>query len=448
MSTEKEIERRRRRRSRTHGFFDHGDRDLYPVRVRFADEKEEHMGIGRWIRHVAEVSIPAMRFAISLVLVILTTVAIVGPLTILASTSMRGISMLCSYHVLPESSSVCSNAWVKRQESILSNLREDKTPLSGTLHELGELTKMTASLDFIGLAMHTVSQNLTTAFEDFKQNKDAVDMRGDKTFIKLAHTASHTQKLIDALTDQDAAYRHEVVLYEEHGIADLSDTFNQTRGVLNNGTSIGIAALQIALHTIPYGSQSSLAYNILQQYYQFFKAQEQNTKIAVFLTTESKLSIQEMIGGLSHIHHRLTKLSNDRKQLCPHQQSALCKWNPAQQADSIESQLAALTWMHHVVERAEVRYKNIYSEVVKHRAALEEEVESYERWNTSIVPLRKLKQILAVEEKQINAFMALVFEKRAVVEKLYDEMMNSQEAYDATKWRLEAAMEAKRLKWL
>ena len=107
--------------------------------------------------------------------------------------------------------------------------------------------------------------------------------------------------------------------------------------------------------------------------------------------------------------------------------------------------------MHDVVKIAELRYKNIYSEVVKYRAALEEEVESYERWgmaNKSIVPLRKLKQILATEERQINAFMTLSFEKRGVVEKLYDEMMSSQEAYDETKWRLEAAMEAKKLDWL
>ncbi|KAF7187908.1 hypothetical protein HII31_10808 [Pseudocercospora fuligena] len=451
MSTEKEIERQRRRRSRTHGFFDHGDRGLYPGRVRFADEKEEHSKIGAWIQHIAGVSIPAIRFAISLVLGILATVAIVGPLIILASTSVRGISMLCSYHILPESSSVCRNGWVKPQESILSNLKDEQTPLTGTLYELGALTKTTASLDFIGLAMHTVSQNLTTTFEDFKQNKDAVDMKGDKTFLRLAHTASHTQKLIDALTEQDAAYRHEVVLYEEHGIADLSETFNQTREVLNDGTSIGIAALQIALHTIPYGSQSSLSYNVLQQYYQFFKAQEQNTKIAVFLSTESKLSIQEMIGGLSQIHNRLSKLSDDRRRLCSHQQSALCRWNPAYQAVIIESQLTALTWMHNVVEIAELRYKNIYSEVVKYHSALEEEVESYERWwmaNKSIVPLRKLKQILATEEKQIDAFMTLFFEKRGVVEKLYDDMMSSQEAYDATKWRLEAAMEAKKLEWL
>ncbi|KXS94789.1 hypothetical protein AC578_2511 [Pseudocercospora eumusae] len=456
MSKEEEIERqRRRRRSRTYGFFDHGDRDLYPRRVHFADEKEEHVRIGAWIRYIAEMSIPAIRSVISLALGILATGAIVGSLIILASTSVRGMSMLCSHHVLPESSSICRNAWVKPQESILSNLKEDNTPLTGTLYELSELTKMTASLDFIGLAMHIVSQNLTTAFEDFKQNKDAVDMKGDKTFLRLAHTASHTQKLLDALTDQDAAYRHEVVLYEEHGIADLSDTFNQTRRVLNNSTSIGIAALQIALHTIPYGSQSSLSYNILQQYHHFFQAQEENTKIAVFLTTESKLSIQEMIANLSQLHHLLTNLSNDRQNLCPHHQSssaALCKFNPAPHSENLETQLTALTWLHDVVKIAELRYKNLYSEIFKYRVALQEEVQGYERWwmaNRRIMSLRKLKQILAMEERQIQGFMALVFERRGVVEKVYEDMMSGdQEGYDATKWRLEAAMQAKKFDWL
>ncbi|EME77385.1 uncharacterized protein MYCFIDRAFT_212691 [Pseudocercospora fijiensis CIRAD86] len=305
---------------------------------------------------------------------------------------------------------------------------------------------MTGSLDFIGLAMHTVSQNLTAAFEDFKQHKDAVDMKGDKTFLKLAHTTSHTQKLIDALTDQDAAYRHEVVLYEEHGIADLAETFNHTLTILNNGTGFGIAALQIALHTIPYGSQSSLSYNILQQYHQFFKTQEQNLQIAVFLTTESKLSIQEMISDLSHLHRHLTTLSHERNRLCPHQLSALCNFNPTHHLSHLKPQLTALHWLHSTLQTSEFRYKNLYSQVYGSRKDFETEVESYERWwmgNRKILSVGILRRILEREEVQIQRFMELGFERRKVVEGVYEYMMGSQETYDEVRWKLEGAMEGK-----
>lgn len=453
MVKEQEQKLRPRRRSRSHGFFDHGEKDIYPLRVRFADGTKEAKTTGICIRRNVEKALPFLRVALQIILGVLATIALLGPAIICCGASVQGIGLLCDYQVLPRGSVVCNNSWVKAQDSMLSDLRPGMTPTTTTMQEVGKLTEIAPALEFIGLAMNTLTTNLSVSYDELS-SLDIINPSRDVSLNKTILAAHYTDGTLKEFENKDYAFRNQVLESESDGTDDeVRRGFGQLREAITNRSNTVLALEQTILHTLPFLSHRSLTYNVVHQYLAFVQGREEHAQDLVSIVTESKLAVQDLVSELGQLHAKLTKYGKERERHCSHRleemDSSLCRHSPAHDIRMVYSMLEAAWWIHEVLQQAEPSYQRIYHNLLAQRKALEAEVESYDAgWLTKkAVPLYKLRDILDTELRQIDTLVGVYDTSGETIDHIGEQMMSGQGEYMSVVYAFEAAFAKKEIRW-
>lgn len=332
MASAQEQEAVLRRRTKTrerHGFF-------ALMEEKFAGVRFAHPLVNMVPTQAVERYMTAIRATLNITFWIGATLAILGPLIIVGSVGIRGITGYC--RMLPYPTAICNSAWIKSQRSTLHLMAAGRTPLTTILEELGTLYEMSASLEFVGLPLHTIVTNLIGVLIELDSAMDTEQFRKSENIGNMAGKANG---LVESFSARDNTFRQQMSIWEPHGIADFSEGVEKLKGATNTSINLVTTFKEFAHHFTPSLAKRSLSYRLVLQYHNLISTNySSEVEGLVMEVTETKLALQNLLGEVGQLETQL-------KEVAP------------VQADSMIMMRYATQWAHGVIQFAENHYKNM-----------------------------------------------------------------------------------------
>lgn len=415
--------RRRTKTHKSHGFFEPVE-EKFSQHIRFADPL-----VNITTPQTIERFVPAIRVILRILICTVATISILGPALLLSSTAIRGVQLACHAGVLPPlSASIC-----KEQPSSLYGISDGTTPLTTILEELGALNEMSASLEFLGLPLHTIVANLTMILSDLEKSMDVQQFKESENIGSIADKA---HRLVESFSAHDNVFRQQVSIWEPYGIAALGEQLQNLTSATNTSDNLFLAVREGVYQTIPFLSKRSLSHSLVLHYHNLVTVNHlEEVKALVLASTETKLALLDLLGQVGILETQLQAVAST-------------------QADSLIMIRLATIWAHGVVQFAEDRYKSMYSKLHALSAPLAAEVASYDSWwlprpaPLLLLPVPRLRALVETEQKQMAKLIAKAMQAQNVLDGLFENYLEDAEVSLNIRYRLEAAAIEGRLQWL
>ncbi|KAI5360833.1 hypothetical protein Slin15195_G087490 [Septoria linicola] len=418
-----------RRRARTYGWFDHGDRSLFPLKVRPADRLTDFADWKLQQKYKLERYLPTIRVVLLVVTRILATIAILGPAVIIGTASLRGTQLLCQREALSRDATVCNNAWMKSQQTVLYDLPANKTPMTTTIAELSTLNTLSPSLEFLGLPLFESNLKLSTVLGELEEwmNKTQLELLRPHD-IRNAGAQAH--ELVESFSSKDANFRRITSSWDDHGIDELQYLVSRIGTIVSTRREWFSTSRESIYHVLPFLSKQTLSYKLLLQYHKFVSNHQNIVKELVMEVTEARLLLQNFLSQIHHLERQLNDIA------------------PTLAEDLITIRLST-AWALQVVQFVEVHYKTMYSSLHAWSVPLETDVASYDSWWLSTTPLPLSRRgIIEMESRQLEKYSVQVKMVDEAMDLLYDGFIKGGNVAAAIRYKLDAAARKGTLNWL
>ncbi|KAF2209653.1 hypothetical protein CERZMDRAFT_100435 [Cercospora zeae-maydis SCOH1-5] len=435
MSTGFERQKHVRRRSKTHGFFDHGDKSLHPKQVRYVDNPDEILARKGCFSSLMESLTPTWELPFRLTIFTILAIPVLAAIAVLITTSgLYGVQQICHREALPQSLGICDFAWTKPPTSILHTTPVGKTPMSTTIDELVALDEISPSLQFLGMPLFVITTNLSTILPALESDLNATKFNS-LTSDSLAQSAEKAHQLVEQFSGEDFGFRHESSIWEAHGLADLSSKIEHLRNLTSLDAVSSFSATESFLKNKRLFPGNTLNYELLSQYYNFIKHHLPSIENLAASATETKLALHDLLGHIGKLETKLLKTSHP------------------EHADSLSLMRLSTMWSLQVVQLASEHYKTISASLHSLAAPLEAEVAKHERWWGTFVwkndvSIERLNAIVTAESGQLSELSAKALRTQDEMDRVFAEYQESEEAQATVRWKLEEAAREGRVEWL